>query len=146
MSNPLFTVRFGLVLEAFCRGLCSHLKGLIRQVEAMDKLTLLSDTLKEKRNEAYKDRNKFFKEQIQQSDYLEALQNFCSPVNAAQYLGQLQVEPCRILDSAKKPLWLVWENPDPMAELFFTNHAIIFKSGDGKLPSLQWSLFFFSSH
>jgi len=49
-------VRFGVILEAYCRGLCGHLKDLNKQVEALEKLTMLADTLKEKRDEAPKDR------------------------------------------------------------------------------------------
>lgn len=36
------------------------------------------------------------------------------------------------MSSAKRPLWLNWENPDIMSELLFTNHEIIFKNGDGE--------------
>lgn len=36
------------------------------------------------------------------------------------------------MSSAKRPLWLNWENPDIMSELLFTNNEIIFKNGDGE--------------
>lgn len=36
------------------------------------------------------------------------------------------------MSSAKRPLWLNWENPDIMSELLFTSHEIIFKNGDGE--------------
>ncbi|MEQ2171659.1 hypothetical protein GOODEAATRI_013107 [Goodea atripinnis] len=36
----------------------------------------------------------------------------------------------QIMSSAKRPLWLNWENPDIMSELLFTNNEIIFKNGD----------------
>lgn len=36
------------------------------------------------------------------------------------------------MSSAKRPLWLNWENPDIMSELLFQNNEIIFKNGDGK--------------
>lgn len=49
-------IRFGIILEAYCRGLCGHLKQVCRQVEALEKLTMLSDTLKEKQNETPRDR------------------------------------------------------------------------------------------
>ena len=47
-SQTYPNVRFGLVLEAFCRGLGPYLKDLIKQVEALDKLTALTFQLKEK--------------------------------------------------------------------------------------------------
>lgn len=36
------------------------------------------------------------------------------------------------MSSAKRPLWLNWENPDIMSELLFQNNEIIFKNGDGE--------------
>ncbi|KAH3824206.1 hypothetical protein DPMN_126037 [Dreissena polymorpha] len=39
-------VRYGLILEAFCRGSGNFLKTLIKQVEAVDKLTKLTNVLK----------------------------------------------------------------------------------------------------
>lgn len=35
------------------------------------------------------------------------------------------------MSSAKRPLWLNWENPDIMSEMLFQNNEIIFKNGDG---------------
>lgn len=43
-----------------------------------------------------------------------------------------RLDECRIMSSAKRPLWLNWENPDIMSELLFQNNEIIFKNGDGK--------------
>jgi phosphatidylinositol-4,5-bisphosphate 3-kinase len=34
------------------------------------------------------------------------------------------------MDTAKKPLWLVWENPDPLADISHQFNSIIFKNGD----------------
>lgn len=42
------------------------------------------------------------------------------------------LEECRMMSSAKRPLWLNWENPDMMSELLFQNNEIIFKNGDGE--------------
>lgn len=38
--------RFGLILEAYCRGCGSYLKSLVKQVDALDKLTKLTDQVK----------------------------------------------------------------------------------------------------
>ena len=67
LHSPAHFVRFGLLLEAFCRGLGPFLKKLIKQVEALDKLTKLTDSLKDKfGGDSVKDRMKFMSEQIQQ--------------------------------------------------------------------------------
>lgn len=54
------------------------------------------------------------------------------------------------MSSAKRPLWLNWENPDMMSELLFQNNEIIFKNGDGEfrvfssgIPLLLLHLFSF---
>ena len=54
MHDPLVSTKFGILLEAYCRAIGGHLKGLIRQVEALDKLTKLTDALKVKRDEPLK--------------------------------------------------------------------------------------------
>ncbi|XP_062813512.1 phosphatidylinositol 4,5-bisphosphate 3-kinase catalytic subunit alpha isoform isoform X3 [Anolis carolinensis] len=129
-SKPV-SQRFGLMLEAFCRGCGMYLKHLNRQVEAMEKLINLTDILKqEKKDETQKMQMKFLVEQMRRPDYMEALQGFICPLNPVHQLGNLRLDECRIMSSAKRPLWLNWENPDIMSELLFTNHEIIFKNGD----------------
>ncbi|XP_051956820.1 phosphatidylinositol 4,5-bisphosphate 3-kinase catalytic subunit alpha isoform isoform X2 [Xyrauchen texanus] len=131
MHNKTVSRRFGLLLEAFCRACGMYLKHLNRQVEAMDKLVNLTDTLKqEKKDETQKTQMKFLVEHMSRPDYMDALQGFVSPLNPVHQLGNLRLEECRIMSSAKRPLWLNWENPDIMSELLFTNNEIIFKNGD----------------
>ena len=55
----------------------------------------------------------------------------CVCVCACVCVRAPRLEECRIMSSAKRPLWLNWENPDIMSELLFTNNEIIFKNGDG---------------
>ena len=44
-------MRFGLILEAFCRGLGpTQLSCVVKQVEAIEKLTKLTDHLKEEKD------------------------------------------------------------------------------------------------
>lgn len=74
---------------------------------------------------------RFLSEQIRQADFLEVLENLSNPVNPAVELGSLKVESCRIMDSAKRPLWLVWHNHDILAQLIgHGDTAAIFKNGD----------------
>lgn len=73
---------------------------------------------------------KYLCESMSQSDYVDALQNFTSPLNGNQKFGTLMTENCRIMDSAKRPLWLVWKNPDPLASLIQPLYSVIFKNGD----------------
>ncbi|CAJ0959723.1 unnamed protein product [Ranitomeya imitator] len=131
MHNKTVSQRFGLLLESYCRACGMYLKHLSRQVEAMEKLINLTDILKqEKKDEPHKVQMKFLVEQMKRPDFMDALQNFTSPLNPAHQLGTLRLEECRIMSSAKRPLWLNWENPDIMSEMLFLNNEIIFKNGD----------------
>ncbi|XP_054495677.1 phosphatidylinositol 4,5-bisphosphate 3-kinase catalytic subunit alpha isoform isoform X2 [Agelaius tricolor] len=131
MHNKTVSQRFGLLLESYCRACGMYLKHLSRQVEAMEKLINLTDILKqEKKDETQKVQMKFLVEQMRRPDFMDALQGFISPLNPAHQLGNLRLEECRIMSSAKRPLWLNWENPDIMSELLFQNNEIIFKNGD----------------
>ena len=44
--QPNIRLRFGLILECYCRGCGAYLKPLNRQVEALEKLTQLTNSLK----------------------------------------------------------------------------------------------------
>ena len=67
-NNPVFT-RFGLILEAYCRGLGPYLKDLVRMVKALDKLTTLTDSIKKDQTlkPTSKERMKFLSDQINQA-------------------------------------------------------------------------------
>ena len=104
ISSPNLFVRFGLILEAYCRGQGSYLKHLKRQVEALDKLIKLTDQIKSN-NDTQERRLRYLCDQISQDDYMESLQNFYSPLENTLMLGELQVAKCRVMVSAKKPLY-----------------------------------------
>lgn len=41
------------------------------------------------------------------------------------------------MKSAKRPLKLVWQNADPMADIYFLSFKFFFKNGDGKILYLM---------
>lgn len=103
------TIRFRYSLEKYLRGLEEmKLNILVRQVQGLDKLTNLAEALKDKSKE---ERLKFMQNQMQRVDFAEMLQNIPDPINHNRLLGQIQYEDCRIMDSAKRPLWIVWSLP-----------------------------------
>ncbi|XP_046333765.2 phosphatidylinositol 4,5-bisphosphate 3-kinase catalytic subunit alpha isoform-like [Haliotis rufescens] len=128
MHHTSSRLRFGLVLEAYCRGCGSFLKKLSQQVEALEKLTRLTIMLKS----VVKDdeQMKFLQEQLQQPDYQEALKRIISPLNTAHILGEIIQADCAVMTSKKRPLWLVWSNPDPMKDMHQFDYRVIFKNGD----------------
>lgn len=121
-------LRFGLILEAYLRGCGNYIKTLSQQVEALDKLTKLTDTLKAEINSDY--HMGFLQEQLQQPDYQEVLCNLTSPLYPSQNLGKIRQADCRVMTSKKLPLWLVWDNPDIMADVGECQYFIMFKNGD----------------
>lgn len=46
MHETSIRLRFGLILEAYCRGCGAFLRNLLKQLEALDKLAKLSDKMK----------------------------------------------------------------------------------------------------
>ena len=48
MENPEVSVRFGLMLEAYCRGAPSHMRSLQRQVGVVEPLPVVSYFTKKK--------------------------------------------------------------------------------------------------
>ncbi|XP_067658198.1 phosphatidylinositol 4,5-bisphosphate 3-kinase catalytic subunit alpha isoform-like [Haliotis asinina] len=128
MHQTSSRLRFGLMLEAYCRGCGSFLKTLSRQVEALEKLTKLTDMLKSEVKDD--EQMKFLQEQLQQPDYQEALQSIISPLNTAHVLGEVIQADCRVMTSKKRPLWLVWSNPDPMRDVHQADYRLMFKNGD----------------
>lgn len=123
-------IRFGLILEGLCRGCGSFLQTLSKQVEALEKLTKLTNMLKLEVKEDKTEQMKCLHDQLQQPDYQECLQTFTSPLNNSHRLGLLSAEECEVKMSKKRPLWMVWHNPDPLADLWHTTYSILFKNGD----------------
>lgn len=103
------TIRFRYLLERYLRNLSEDkLTILVRQVQGFDKLMNLAEALKDKTKE---DRLKFMQTQLERVDFAEMLENIPDPVNNRRFLGEILHDECRIMDSAKRPLWIVWSLP-----------------------------------
>lgn len=50
MQVPSVSVRFGLILEAYCRGSREHISGLAKQVECLERLKKGSEIVRSKRD------------------------------------------------------------------------------------------------
>ena len=131
LNDPSYDTRFGLVLEAYCRGIGDDLLSeTIKQVDALDKLTRLNENFKMSKIDNEKKITRFLSSQLQLDEYKEALRNFRNPLDFTVLLEELEIDSCQIKKSAKKPLWLVWKSLDPLAECSLQKTTIIFKSGD----------------
>uniref|UniRef100_A0A914CZ90 Uncharacterized protein n=1 Tax=Acrobeloides nanus TaxID=290746 RepID=A0A914CZ90_9BILA len=123
---PQMYVRYALMLEAYCRGNSVHLESMLKQVEMVNTLTALSAMVK-----SMSAKDSATKKLQQELKLLkESLQHMQSPMNSTDRLGELIIDECRVLSSAKMPLKLTWNNPEPLSRLTIPTHQIMFKNGD----------------
>eukprot|EP00051_Salpingoeca_urceolata_P008583 m.107159 g.107159 ORF g.107159 m.107159 type:complete len:1015 (-) comp15835_c0_seq1:121-3165(-) len=117
MHLPEVSVRFGLLLEAYCRGSDVHMKELVAQNEAMRKLQRLGDAIKDK---LIKDKKEFANEQLEKAK----LGEFQLPLDPNVRLGGVT---CRkVFGSAQKPMWLAFKNSAEGGQ----DVNVMFKAGD----------------
>ncbi|VDP81563.1 unnamed protein product [Schistosoma mattheei] len=125
---PDIRLRFSLILEAFCRGCGPMLVLLSRQVTALNRLEALSARLKELTSED--EQRELFREEMSRTETQHDLQWLPSPLCLSEILGELLIHKCDVKRSKKRPLWLVWTNPDRLAQFHHQNYQLIFKHGD----------------
>ncbi|KAI1890828.1 hypothetical protein AGOR_G00157630 [Albula goreensis] len=123
------SLRFGLILEAYCRGSTNHMKILMKQKEALNKMKSLNDFVKSGSQKSSSSRQQTtgdMKLCIRQEAYQEALSDLLSPLNPSLILCQICPDRCKYMDSKMKPLWLVYRNEKVQGDAI----GIIFKNGD----------------
>uniref|UniRef100_T1ISF0 phosphatidylinositol 3-kinase n=1 Tax=Strigamia maritima TaxID=126957 RepID=T1ISF0_STRMM len=125
MHVPSVSVRFGLILEAYCRGSIEHMKSLQRQMEAINKLKSINESIKHKKEP--RERIKLaMHDTLLRNHNMDVLSNLQNPLDPSVRCKQLKVRKCKFMDSKMKPLWLVFDNNDMYGE----NIYFIFKIGD----------------
>ncbi|XP_034029167.1 phosphatidylinositol 4,5-bisphosphate 3-kinase catalytic subunit delta isoform isoform X1 [Thalassophryne amazonica] len=117
------SLRFGLILEAYCRGNIHHIKLLTKQNEALGKMKALSDFVK---SGSQKMTVEDLKLCIRQESYQEALSDLQSPLNPSIILSEICSDKCRYMNSKMKPLWLMYKSSWIQGDMV----GIIFKNGD----------------
>ncbi|XP_006873151.1 PREDICTED: phosphatidylinositol 4,5-bisphosphate 3-kinase catalytic subunit delta isoform isoform X1 [Chrysochloris asiatica] len=128
MHVPAVALRFGLIMEAYCRGSTHHMKVLMKQGEALSKLKALNDFIKVSSQKTTKPQTKELMHVcMRQETYLEALSHLQSPLDPSTLLADVCVEQCTFMDSKMKPLWIMYSNEEAGSE---GSVGIIFKNGD----------------
>lgn len=80
MQVASVSVRFGLILEAYCRGSQEHMKLLSKQIECLEKLRSTSDDMI--RSKKDKDKAKqFLQDRLSQINCREAFSKVLSPLD-----------------------------------------------------------------
>uniref|UniRef100_A0A0K0EVM8 Phosphatidylinositol 3-kinase age-1 (inferred by orthology to a C. elegans protein) n=1 Tax=Strongyloides venezuelensis TaxID=75913 RepID=A0A0K0EVM8_STRVS len=119
-------VRCTIMLECLLRANVRHIGPVIKQVRMVNELFKISNEIKS--NTTKESNTKLLKKKLKKvahdMEYVE------SPLNPIILLGELCIEECRVLSSAKQPIKLVWSNCEPLARLSKKTHQIIFKNGD----------------
>lgn len=124
MHVPSVSLRFGLILEAYCRGSIYHIKSLMKQNEALNKMKALNDFVKSGSQKATRiQTTEDMKVCIKQDTYMEALSDVVSPLNPSIVLCEICADKCKFMDSKMKPLWLMYKNK-------YDTLGLIFKNGD----------------
>lgn len=128
MHVPSVALRFGLIMEAYCRGSTHHMKVLMKQGEALSKLKALNDFVKVSSQKSPKPQTKELMHLcMRQETYLEALSHLQSPLDPRILLAEVCVEQCTFMDSKMKPLWVMYSNEEAGGD---GSVGIIFKNGD----------------
>lgn len=128
MHVPSVALRFGLIMEAYCRGSTHHMKVLMKQGEALSKLKALNDFVKVSSQKTTKPQTKELMHLcMRQETYLEALSHLQSPLDPSTLLEEVCVEQCTFMDSKMKPLWIMYSSEEAGTT---GSVGIIFKNGD----------------
>ncbi|KAL0478782.1 phosphatidylinositol 3-kinase [Acrasis kona] len=120
MHVPYIRERFGLILEEYLKNCGSHRRDLLKQSGIVDQLTRIANAIKEaKKGEML----------LILRSMLSKLQHppkFKLPLSPRLEVKGVIPEKCKVMDSKKLPLWLVFENADESAPPVY----VMFKAGD----------------
>lgn len=79
MQVASVSVRFGLMLEAYCRGSIEHMKTLVKQMEFLDKLKKTTELVRQRRDK--EKARSFLQEYFQESHCIETMSTVHSPLD-----------------------------------------------------------------
>jgi phosphatidylinositol-4,5-bisphosphate 3-kinase len=127
--NSQYRERYGTILNAYL-DVCSHKMRAILKLQ--DKLFAadgmferICQSVKAKKREGGIEMKKVMREGLEALN--EVLpSSFQLPIDPRVEVGKIIVGKCRVMDSAKKPLWLVFENAEEGGDPV----TVMFKAGD----------------
>lgn len=130
MKSPMVHTRFGLLLEAYCRGSINHLPSLLEQIEAVRVMKNISKNIQGITKKG--DIKSTFVSLLENQANQKVLTTLTSTLNPAFKLNEFIIKNCRCFDSKMKPLLLSYDCTDSKANKENTSLpiSIIFKRGD----------------
>ena len=117
MYNQEVQKKFGLYLEVFVNKIGLPLYKIFKDEDLMLK-ALITYAEKVKKNQPKEERDKIFKQDLASLNelYKQKKKEISLPLNFKLRVKSLIVDKCRIMNSKKKPLWLTFENADPLGD------------------------------
>ncbi|GMH94167.1 hypothetical protein TrST_g4028 [Triparma strigata] len=113
--------RFGCILDLYLRNCGTHRLALGHQLLVMKRLESVAAKVKEKETKA--ERLVELREQLKRCDFPIKFQ---LPLNPDMRARSIKIDKCRVMESKKKPLWLVFEDADNEQNEI----TVMFKAGD----------------
>jgi hypothetical protein len=120
MHVPTVRERHGLLLEEYLMNCGSHRRDLMKQNGIIEQLFSLAMLIKRTKKP---DQIEVLRQELSK---LRHPPKFKLPLSPRMEVKAIIPDKCKVMDSAKLPLWLVFENADPTGEPIY----IIFKAGD----------------
>jgi len=117
---PEIAERYALLLEMYLRGCGEQREELIKQVTLVNSLNDVAQAIKSVPSSR---RRADLQRRLRE---LELPDNIQLPLDPVRKVSGLRIEKCKTMDSAKAPLWLVFQNADPLGD----DSVLLFKSGD----------------
>mmetsp|Transcript_2716 Transcript_2716/g.4078 ORF Transcript_2716/g.4078 Transcript_2716/m.4078 type:complete len:1101 (-) Transcript_2716:95-3397(-) len=115
--------RFGTLLYLYILNCGPHETSLRKQAFVNDKIKVIADQIKTIPN-----KERRIEEAKKELEVLDGAlpSQFCVCLTPRIECRGIKYKKCKVMDSKKLPLWIVFENADPYGKDFYT----IFKSGD----------------
>lgn len=124
MQVASVSVRFGLILEAYCSGAQEHVIPLQQQLHSLDKFKKCNELIRTRKD---KDKAKaLLRDYMQTPNSIEIFKDIRNPLEPSYRCSKIRIEKCKVMDSKMRPLWIVFENCDVYGEDVY----LIFKNGD----------------
>jgi len=120
MHVPYIRERYGLILQEYLRNCGGHRRELLKQSGIIAQLYTIAMKIKQTKPE---DHLKVLRDELLNLNHPP---KFTLPLSPKMEVQGIMVEKCKVMDSKKLPLWLVFENADENAAPIY----VIFKAGD----------------
>lgn len=121
MFSPIVRERHGLILEEYLKTCGSHRRELVKQNAVVEQLLTIAMKIKKVKKA---DQVKVLHEELKQFKHPP---KFKLPLSPRLEVKGIIVNKCKVMDSAKLPIWLAFENCDTTSSLPI---LVIFKAGD----------------